>query len=621
MSFFFNISTMSTDVPPLKPRRKKLEVPVHKTHDDSKINLETKKTYSANFHSKRYKNREDKSPKDVDSVSQKVSRRYLSKENTRLVKENEEIVVKFNELEEMSVRKILKLKEKISVLQNTNDELSKENIQLKDYSQDLLTTLEDLKLQFEINKHCQKCEESKQILQKVNEENTILKTSKKNLEEDLNMLKTVVYRLNVQMERYQEKLRKLNVKVAQNSTPQHQSLDNIPVVDGHDPNIFELHKDHSHTPISWGKVNSHTLGPLLDAYQDTITEKDEIIESYEAEIFEFTGKLKDVIKENDLLHKSLTEDNDCSSKLKIELDSVKQELKDLRDQNDILIKKCALKQDKLEEVLKCYEYKVEQMKRDYSVVHDQYCKSRTEVTALKEKNKALLDAQDEFKNERQNYIPLSVHTSSVNECKKWYEELKHQYEQEKIKLKENIEVQAKQIEDFEKKISQNLKEKEELENMVKHLEKQIKKGEAKYIELEHNLSEVQFAKSACKKQLNKAMNFAKDLVAEQETLLKALNQRQQENKAVKKIGCDIATRMDTLRNQLKDVQRGAWQELSTVEKRIQDQNEAMETMKQEHIEEIDRLQRIIKEQESNMLLKDSTTLPVPHYLLFRDKHK
>lgn len=55
---------------------------------------------------------------------------------------------------------------------------------------------------------------------------------------------------------------------------------------------------------------------------------------------------------------------------------------------------------------------------DYGVVHDQYCKTRTEVAALKEKNKALIDVQDELKNERQNYIPLSVHTSSVNECKK-----------------------------------------------------------------------------------------------------------------------------------------------------------------------------------------------------------
>jgi hypothetical protein len=57
-----------------------------------------------------------------------------------------------------------------------------------------------------------------------------------------------------------------------------------------------------------------------------------------------------------------------------------------------------------------------------------------------------------------------------------------------------------------------------------------------------------------------------------------------------------------------------------VEKRIQDQHQAMETMKQEHSEEIEKLQKIIKEQESNLLLKDQTTLPVQHYLLFRDKH-
>ncbi|KAJ3638921.1 hypothetical protein MTP99_002249 [Tenebrio molitor] len=614
---------MSTDVP-LKPRRKKLEVPIHKT--DNKANIDTKRTYSANFHSKRYKQREEKSPKsqkntpESEIVTQKVSRRYLNKENARLAKENEDIIIKFNELEELSVRKILKLKEKISTLQNLNEEVSEENNRLKGHSQELLAALEDLKVQLEISKYCRSCEEFKATIQKLNEENSVLKHAKKDLEDDLNMLKTVVYRLNVQMERNQERLRKVNLKITQTSTPQHQSLENIPVVEGNDPGEFEQHRDHSHTPISWGKVNAHTLGPLLDAYQDTITEKDDIIENYEAQMSDFTGKLKEIIKENEMLHKSLTEDVECSTKLKVVVAGLKQELKDLKDQNDILIKKCALKQDKLDEVLKCYEYKVEQLKRDYSVVHEQYCKSRNEVLALKEKNKALMDAQDEFKNERQSYIPLSVHSSSVNECKKWYEELKLQYEQEKTKLRENIETQAKLVEDLEKKIAQHSKEKEELDNMIKQFEKQIKKGEAKYLELEHTLNEVQFAKSACKKQLNKAMNFAKDLVAEQETLLKVLNQRQQENKAVKKIGCDIATRMDSLRNQLKDVQRGAWQELSTVEKRIQDQHQAMETMKQEHSEEIEKLQKIIKEQESNLLLKDQTTLPVQHYLLFRDKH-
>lgn len=125
-----------------------------------------------------------------------------------------------------------------------------------------------------------------------------------------------------------------------------------------DSEIFSgAHRDHHHTPISWGPVHTHTLGPLLDAYQDTIAEKDCIIRDYETEISNFTGKLKEIIEENDILHKKLTEDENCSSKLKVQLNDIKRELKTCKEQNDILIKKCALKQDKIEEVLKCYEAK------------------------------------------------------------------------------------------------------------------------------------------------------------------------------------------------------------------------------------------------------------------------
>lgn len=79
----------------------------------------------------------------------------------------------------------------------------------------------------------------------------------------------------------------------------------------------------------------------------------------------------------------------------------------------------------------------------------------------------------------------------------------------------------------------------------------FRKAETKYLDLQHNLNEIQLSRSACRKQLHKAMNFAKDLVAEQEALLKALNQRHMENKAVKMLGSDIANRMDSLKMQLK----------------------------------------------------------------------
>lgn len=133
------------------------------------------------------------------------------------------------------------------------------------------------------------------------------------------------------------------------------------------------------------------------------------------------------------------------------------------------------------------------MKRDYQVVHDEYIKLRAENASLKEKIKGMLDSQDDFKNERQNYIPISVHTASVNECKKWffslqiwvshnwkyscfrwYEELKTQYEGEKSKLEGIIASQTKSINELNDKIQSAKKYKEVLDEKIVKLEKELK---------------------------------------------------------------------------------------------------------------------------------------------------
>lgn len=160
----------------------------------------------------------------------------------------------------------------------------------------------------------------------------------------------------MQLEKYQESSRKTNP--SHTSLVPHQRLTSEPGYRSTEAEIFtETHRDHSHVPVSWGKVNSHTLAPLLNAYEETITEKNEILENYEMEFARFTTALKEITKENEVLHKRLTEDERCSTKLSEELEKVRSELKGAKEQNDVLIKKCALKQDKVEEILKCYEKK------------------------------------------------------------------------------------------------------------------------------------------------------------------------------------------------------------------------------------------------------------------------
>lgn len=69
------------------------------------------------------------------------------------------------------------------------------------------------------------------------------------------------------------------------------------------------------------------------------------------------------------------------------------------------------------------------------------------------------------------------------------------------------------------------------------------------------------------------------------------------------------------------MQRDAYQELSTVEQRLQEQDDLISQMKQEHADEVERLKDIIRKKDENMVLKENiSSMPVPHYLLFKDKH-
>lgn len=181
--------------PPAKPRRKRVEVPIHKKQEES-----IKRTYSANFTSRRCRQKpnDDRFAEIIleipDSENTKANKKHLHKEIQRLSKENEDIVAKFNELEGLSVKKITKLKEKIGSLQGLNHNLVKENEIIKIQYGELLKNFEDAKEQLGAPKHCDDCDELKQSVEKLNQENGLLTNDKKELSEDLNMLKNVVYR-------------------------------------------------------------------------------------------------------------------------------------------------------------------------------------------------------------------------------------------------------------------------------------------------------------------------------------------------------------------------------------------------------------------------------------------
>lgn len=181
---------------PAKPKRKHVHVPIHKDRTSHK------KTFSANFSSNSNKRPAEDKHLQANIIleipesdrSGKIKKKYLIKENQRLMDENKEIISKFHELEELSVKKITRLKDKILSLEKLNGEISRNNDELRGQYKDLVKSHELLEGHLEACRICDNCEKLKLLLEKCSQENEMLKNSNKELNSDLDMLKTVIYR-------------------------------------------------------------------------------------------------------------------------------------------------------------------------------------------------------------------------------------------------------------------------------------------------------------------------------------------------------------------------------------------------------------------------------------------
>lgn len=184
------------------------------------------------------------------------------------------------------------------------------------------------------------------------------------LKDDVKMMKTLVYRLNVQLEQNQETLRKLNIK--------DKSLNKIEFE-------TQLPKDE----LNWGSVNSHTLAPLLNAYQEFLNDKNDLIQQYEDEINNFTGDFKAIIEENDGLQVELSNLRKAHENWTNDKARLQAQLDICRNKAEVQTRRADLAKDKLVEVMKCYEKKIQSQALDIDRLQDAYTKAKSELTTLK----------------------------------------------------------------------------------------------------------------------------------------------------------------------------------------------------------------------------------------------
>lgn len=108
--------------------------------------------------------------------------------------------------------------------------------------------------------------------------------------EDISLLKAMIYKLNVQLSRYEDKLR---INQSQDDSRSSRCEES------------ELGSESRKIAESWGRVDTHVFAPLLEAYEENLREKEELIMKYRHEMDGFSGRCKDIIGENDVLRKEI----------------------------------------------------------------------------------------------------------------------------------------------------------------------------------------------------------------------------------------------------------------------------------------------------------------------------
>lgn len=242
------------------------------------------------------------------------------------------------------------------------------------------------------------------------------------------------------------------------------------------------------------------------------------------------------------------------------------------------------------------------------VLKKEHALSVSELSNLRGKYEVLSKEFEKVKNKEEQTVPTIVHTAAIEECKTLLEELKHQYESEKRNLSNHIKRIEENQPENEKQLVMITAERNHLKTLVERLGSNLKRTQRKYENIQTVVYSTRVSRDSLKEQLNKTTAYCEELffeyeriVTEREKLLSLLRETEEENATIDRLGKTIHVRVDDLKIQLESVQRGAKQQVETVEKRIKLQELRMHRMKRAYHRKIQDFKDTIKQKEDTIL--------------------
>ncbi|XP_034254503.1 centrosomal protein of 89 kDa isoform X2 [Thrips palmi] len=409
-----------------------------------------------------------------------------------------------------------------------------------------------------------------------NTEVLALRRQNKQLEEDVLLLKSTVYRLNAELEKYQNRLRALR-KVQENSG---QVMAKIS-----DPPESEIKP----TPMA-----SNMLGPLLEAYQETIIEKESALESSSKELATYAQQCQSAKQEAKELKKKL---DSCTQLKNEEMSDLQEKLEEAQSRSDSLLQSLESERARLQDMQRKHSQEVSVLDSRARGLEAKLTECHTELLTLRGRYSVLSEQFERLQQGADRLIPLSVHNSAVNECKRLFEELKTQYEQERDRYVRKVAALETDKPRLEAALETHTANHSSLEATNRALEKLLKHCQQKNEDLCARLVSAHVSRDSAKRQLQRSLTMVKELVTEQERLVRALQERQEESHSVARLGNTLVSRVGSLKAQLENVQRGAYEELGAVEKIMRERAEGAARAEHVYQQEVQQLRGLLRQKE------------------------
>jgi len=419
----------------------------------------------------------------------------------------------------------------------------------------------------------------------------------KNLTEDMDVLKSVIHRLNKEMAFYKDKPR----------VKHHSKPDEVPIYTSSGPTspteMDDRRNEAEKESDAWLKEPRKKLQPLLAAYDEIIQEKDRIIKIQETALELIKTQRHEIGKENDEFRsKKVVLSKPKGSVSKEEWSVLYDNAALVLEQNDLLSEQVIGLKKKIDVGKTTNSETVTKLNTRIKELKESQCNFKTSYSHLETHCAMLTDQISKMTDMIDKRIPREDHESSVYECKRLFEDLKLSYNEERIILQDKNSALEKERQRLVEEGTELETKNGNLQEDVKALEETILIKEGQIRDFQMKLQDASKSREATSATVNEMMELAQAVISERESLEKALQEQICVNERMMLCRSKETELVAELQGKSKIMNELHQQEMDKLLHRCKELEKLLESIGDRHREETSNLKEIISEKSKRLEL-------------------